>query len=218
MGDLHVDLISWMAYFAEILKETSDFLGLSKETAVYSKDYTKMLKTLTQLHWHEESMSFTDISFDESGRVENVVHKGYVSIFPLLLGLIPVDSPMLGHTLDLIHDPKQLWSDYGVCSLSKMDSMYGKGENYWRGPIWMPINYLLLQVLDTKYTKHGLYKEKSKQIYKELRSNIIENVYKVNAATGYVWEQYSCDTGKGQRSRPFTGWTSMTLLMMAEKY
>lgn len=36
--------------------------------------------------------------------------------------------------------------------------------------------------------------------------------------TGYVWEQYSENDGKGLKSHPFTGWTSLVLLIMAEEY
>ena len=36
--------------------------------------------------------------------------------------------------------------------------------------------------------------------------------------TGYVWEQYNARTGHGQRNKPFTGWTSLVALIMAEKY
>ena len=170
------------------------------------------------MHWDQNSKSFTDITFNENGNIENVVHKGYVTILPLVLGLIPTDSSALEHTLDLIHDPNELWSKYGICSLSQSDSVYGTGENYWRGPIWMPINYLLLQALETKYMREGPFKSKAALIYKELRTNIIDNVYNVYTSTGYTWEQYSCETGQGQRSRPFTGWTSLDLLIMAEKY
>jgi mannosyl-oligosaccharide glucosidase len=76
-----------------------------------------------------------------------ICHKGYISIFPLLLGLIPVDSPHLGALLDMISDPAHLWSDYGLRSLSKSDEFYSTGENYWRGPIWINMNYLALSSL-----------------------------------------------------------------------
>lgn len=46
LGDLHVDLLSWMAYFANILQETSDYLGLKKESLRFSNDFNAMMKTL----------------------------------------------------------------------------------------------------------------------------------------------------------------------------
>lgn len=76
-----------------------------------------------------------------------VCHKGYISIFPLLLGLVPTTSPHLGALLDMMSDPAHLWSDYGLRSLSKSDEFYSTGENYWRGPIWVNMNYLALSSL-----------------------------------------------------------------------
>jgi mannosyl-oligosaccharide glucosidase len=76
-----------------------------------------------------------------------VCHKGYISIFPLLLGLVPADSPHLGALLDVMSDPAHLWSEYGLRSLSKSDEFYSTGENYWRGPIWANMNYLALSSL-----------------------------------------------------------------------
>jgi glycogen debranching enzyme len=77
----------------------------------------------------------------------HVCHKGYISLFPFLLGLLPPDSPHLGAILDIVRDPDQLWSPYGIRSLSKQDPHFGQGENYWRGPIWIQMNYLALSAL-----------------------------------------------------------------------
>ena len=148
----------------------------------------------------------------------HIPHTGYVSIAPLLLGLIPQDSPRLKAILDIIHDPAQIWSPFGICSLSKQSPYFGQDENYWRGPIWINMNYLLLHSLHRNYIKAGPYHKKAKTIYNELRSNIIKNVYEEYEKSGYVWEQYSCLDGKGSRSHPFTGWTSLILMVMSEKY
>lgn len=65
----------------------------------------------------------------------------------MLLGLLDPSSPNLGKIFDLVEDPDRLWSDYGIRSLSKDHPLFGKGENYWRGPIWMPFNYMALSSL-----------------------------------------------------------------------
>jgi mannosyl-oligosaccharide glucosidase len=77
----------------------------------------------------------------------HVCHKGYLSLFPFLLSLLPPDSPRLGSILDLLRDPRHLWSPYGLRSLSASHPEYGTGENYWKGPIWIQMNYLALQAL-----------------------------------------------------------------------
>ena len=81
---------------------------------------------------------------DES---HHVCHKGYLSLFPFLLGLLPPDSPHLGAILDLLRDPEHLWSPYGLRSLSASHPEFGQGENYWKGPIWIQMNYLALSSL-----------------------------------------------------------------------
>ena len=57
------------------------------------------------------------------------------------------DHSHLEAVLDLIRDPEELWSPHGLRSLSLKDKYYGTGENYWRSPIWININYMVLQRL-----------------------------------------------------------------------
>jgi len=77
----------------------------------------------------------------------HVCHKGYISIFPFMLGLLPPESPHLGAILDLVRNPDELWSPYGIRSLSFSHPLFGEGENYWRGPVWVQMNYLALSAL-----------------------------------------------------------------------
>jgi hypothetical protein len=42
---------------------------------------------------------------------------GYVNLFPLFFGLIPLNR--LSATLDLLSDPSKLWSEFGILSLSR---------------------------------------------------------------------------------------------------
>jgi mannosyl-oligosaccharide glucosidase len=89
---------------------------------------------------------------------------------------------------------------------------------YWRGPIWININYLAVRALNHYSSAEGPYQEKATALYNELRTNIVNNVYRQYVETGYIWEQYNDNTGRGQGSHPFTGWSALTVLMMAEQY
>ena len=66
--------------------------------------------------------------------------------------------------------------------------------------------------------KEGPYAERAASIYGNLRSNLIKNMAKQYKATGYIWEQYNDQTGKGQRSRPFAGWSALIVLIISESY
>ncbi|KAF8099172.1 hypothetical protein N665_0248s0002 [Sinapis alba] len=148
---------------------------------------------------------------------------GYVSFFPFMSKIIPAASPILEKQLDLISNRSILWSNYGLVSLAKTSSMYMKRNTehdapYWRGPIWMNMNYMILSSLHHYSTVDGPYSEKARAIYKELRSNLIRNVVRNYYETGYIWEQYDQDKGTGKGTRLFTGWSALTLLIMSEEY
>ncbi|MCW2119161.1 MGH1-like glycoside hydrolase domain-containing protein [Flavobacterium sp. 7A] len=84
----------------------------------------------------------------------------------------------LEHLLKRLLDEKEFLSDYGIRSLSKyheehpfvfqhhghhqiqyesgesQSNMFG-GNSNWRGPIWMPLNYMIVQSLRKYYTFYG---------------------------------------------------------------
>jgi mannosyl-oligosaccharide glucosidase len=52
-------------------------------------------------------------------------------------------------------------------------------------------------------------------MYTELRRNVVMTVYESWKSTGFAWEQYNPETGAGQRTRHFTGWTALIVKIMA---
>lgn len=56
------------------------------------------------------------------------------------------------------------------------------------------------------------------RIYSELRTNLLRTLLGGYHSTGYFWEQYDDRSGRGLRSHPFTGWTALVVLIMAEIY
>lgn len=215
--ELHVDLIAWMALAARTMIKLQRTLGLKDDMEEYAKLYDDCLRVIEEVHWDEERGCYTDLTVDSKGRLVPVKHTGYVSLFPLLLGLINPNSPRLGRLLDIIEDPGQLWTDYGIRSLARNDSAYLSVDQYWTGPIWINMNYLLLASLK-EHVNTGPFKERVANLYRRLRANLIDNMVGEYQRNGFIWEQYSDNNGHGQRAHPFTGWSALIILIMAEEY
>jgi mannosyl-oligosaccharide glucosidase len=146
-GELHVDLISWMGMMSKSLSRIAAFIGFEEDAAKFAKDQHAILRNIDDLHWSEANSAYCDASIDDYEEHVHVCHKGYISLFPFLTGLLDPESPKLGKVLELLGDEEELFSPYGLRSLSKKDEFYGTGENYWRGPIWMNMNYLAVSQL-----------------------------------------------------------------------
>lgn len=63
----------------------------------------------------------TYIESDADKSIQFVRRVGVVNIFPMLLRLLPEDSPRLPRMLDLLADKNKLWSKHGMRSLGKED-------------------------------------------------------------------------------------------------
>lgn len=159
----------------------------------------------------DPSLRFVDATF------------GYVSLFPFILQIVEPDSPQLSKILQDLRNPDLLWTKYGLRSLAKTSPLYMKYNTehdapYWRGPIWINLNYLTVRAVYHYSNVEGPYREDAKRLYEELRQNLIRNIIEQYRKTGYLWENYDNDRGEGKGSHPFTGWTSLVVLLMAEIY
>ncbi|CAF3930979.1 unnamed protein product [Adineta steineri] len=152
-----------------------------------------------------------------------VKHFGYVSLFPLMTRILDPQSTKLEKILNDLQNPSLLWTQYGLRSLAQSSVMYGVRNTehdppYWRGAIWINMNYMVLSSLQHYAKTSGPYSDKARQIYSQLRTNLITNMFRVYEKTGHIWEQYDDKTGNGQGSHPFTGWSSLIVLIMSELY
>ncbi|KAH8879617.1 glycoside hydrolase family 63 protein [Thozetella sp. PMI_491] len=214
-GELHVDLISWMGLMTKLLMNIASILDFQEEVNGLNKILDGIEHNLDDLHWSEKEGCYCDATIDDFEENELVCHKGYISLFPFLTGLLKPDSPKLGKVLALLGDEEELWSPFGLRSLSKKNEHYGTAENYWRSPVWININYLAIAELYKLAKQDGPHKETARDLYSRLRRNVVDTVYKSWEETGFAWEQYNPETGKGQRTQHFTGWTSLVVKIMA---
>jgi mannosyl-oligosaccharide glucosidase len=155
-GELHVDLISWMGMMTRAIKRIAVYLEEEDDAAEFTKYEEAIVRNIDDLHWSSKEKAYCDATIDDYEENTHVCHKGYISLFPFLTGLVDKDSKHLGAILDLIGDEEHLWSEFGLRSLSKSDELYHTGEDYWRGPIWINMNYLAVQQLLVSTTPSSL--------------------------------------------------------------
>ena len=182
---------------------------------------------------------------------------------------IMIDDRM-EHLLKRLLDEAEFLSDYGIRSLSKAHQdnpysfayqdrnysiqyepgesstdMFG-GNSNWRGPIWLPLNYLIINSLRKYYEYYGdkyTYefpagsgkKMNLKQIANELTKRILkifernnEGAFQYHAADQSCWtekhfkehhlffEFFHGDTGQGLGASHQTGWTALVVNLLLE--
>ncbi|RYP63256.1 hypothetical protein DL769_007019 [Monosporascus sp. CRB-8-3] len=213
-GELHVDALAWVGASAQALRGVAEYLGEHSDAAMYGEHLDAVRHNLDALHWDPAEAAYCDTTVDAVGEFQRVCHLGYLSLFPLLLGLMEPNHPNLSAVLDLLADPARLWSPHGLRSLSAADPNYGKDEDYWRGAVWMNLNVLAVLRLRDLGTQDGPERARARSLAARLRRNVVDTVYDSWAKTGLFWEQYNDKTGAGQRSRAFTGWTACVILLL----
>lgn len=110
--ELHVDLLSWMALMARSLQEMALKLEINEEELNYGALLREAKRNLEKYHWDEERGCFADCTVNEAGdALAFVPNTGYVSLFPMLFGLVDPEDEKLSRIFDIIEDPSQLWSE-----------------------------------------------------------------------------------------------------------
>ncbi|WP_308991189.1 glucosidase [Mariniflexile litorale] len=136
----------------------------------------------------------------------------------------------LEHLLKRLLDEDEFLSDYGIRSLSKYheahpfvfehhghhqiqyepgesrSNMFG-GNSNWRGPIWMPLNYMIIQSLRKYYTFYGpTYQYEfptgsgNKLNLKQIANELTKRLVKLFEANGDGKFQYHADSANKQFS------------------
>ncbi|RWS31322.1 mannosyl-oligosaccharide glucosidase-like isoform X1 [Leptotrombidium deliense] len=231
-----------MAELAEKIRHPSHLMYQENAMHLYDNNL------LEELHWSSEFNMFCDVGMHSlnvklvktksSGpqikpktqrkviskpRFGCVPEFGYISLFPFILTILEPTNPKLQSILSNIRNEDLLWTPFGLRSLAKNSIYYRKYNTevdppYWRGAVWININFLVLKALKYYGETDGPHRNESVLLYSQLRSNIVNNIYKQYVKTGYIWEQYDDLTGEGKGSHPFTGWSSLVVLIMSEKF
>jgi hypothetical protein len=186
-GQPQADASAWMAFFARDMVRIASELREVSASERYWIDRGRISEAINEHLWDEE----TGFYYDRSAEGGFVLHKSYSGLVPLIAGVVP--SSRMPAVLAKLRDESMFLSPGGIRSLSADSSLYlpahaDRGVNAnWLGPVWVPMNYLLVRALA----------EVDPFFANDLRGRVVSMVEADWQATGRLSEFFDGDTNEG---------------------
>jgi len=198
-----VDLNSLYALDSLCLSEIASLLDYSPDYEIYRAQYEKTKSLVNRLLWNEREEFYLDRFWDGTFSAR----KAASNFLPMLAG-IPDESrarKMLKHLLD----PKKFWGEYVIPTISRDDASFKPdNQQYWRGTIWPPINYLVY---------HGLRAYSFDAPAAEFARKSMDMFFRTWKNFQICPENFDSLTGEAGGQR-FQSWGPLFALMAVEEY
>jgi hypothetical protein len=135
-----VDLNSLYALDAWCLGQMASILNFPQDSDAFMEEYQAMKELINKKLWNENEEFYFDRHWD--GRFST--RKAASNFYPLL-ARIP-DEKRVQKMIKRLLNSKEYWGDFVIPTISRDDPAF-KDQQYWRGTIWPPTNYLVYQGL-----------------------------------------------------------------------
>ena len=186
-GQPRVDATAWMAFFARDMARIASELGDTTSSERYWVDRGHIQEQINAQMWDESTSFYYDLT--SSG--DFLADKTYAGLIPLIAGVVPDER--LPAILASLRDESQFMSPGGIRSMSAASPDYlpataGRGiDANWRGPVWVPINYLLVETLS----------DIDPPLAAEIRDRVVGNVEQDWQQPGRLHEFFNGNSGQG---------------------
>jgi hypothetical protein len=177
-----VGLSSYYAMDCEALAAMAAFLGKRKDAAAYRREYDAIKRRINELLWDEQHGTYCNRHWD--GRLSQ--RWSPTSFFPLIAGVAPPERAERMIREHLLNE-QEFWGEYVIPSIARSDPAYPDND-YWRGRIWGPFNFLVAE---------GLRRYRFDDEAAELARKSLGVFMRNWRDDGGVYENYNADTGRG---------------------
>ena len=194
-----IDLSSLYTLDCEMLMKIAGILGKEEDRIKFKREYEEMKKKINRMMWNR------DFYYDRFWNGKFSTHKASSNFYPLLAG-IPDEKRaklLLSHLLN----EKEFWGEYVIPTISR-DNPAFKDQQYWRGTIWPPTNYLVYQ---------GLKRYKFDEVASKFAVKSAKLFLKSWKKYRLCRENYNSITGKGGGQR-YQSWGPLFALILLEDF
>ncbi|HEX5482110.1 MAG TPA: trehalase family glycosidase [Terriglobia bacterium] len=178
-------------------------LGKTQDEAHYNHKADALRQLIQKRMWSEADGMFWDID-SRTGKFIRV--KTWTNFVPLWAGIA---TPEQAHATIERHllNPREFWSAHGIRTLAPDEPLYNPVSGYWRGPVWVISNYLLMHGL----MNYGYHQQAVDLAHKTVRL-LVDDLRR----TGGMNECYNPETGAPAAGGHFLSWDLLGEHMVQE--
>ncbi|MDE2979878.1 MAG: trehalase family glycosidase [Gemmatimonadota bacterium] len=194
-----VDLCSYRALDLECLARIGRILGDPAEADRLEAERRRLVAGMNRVLWSESAGLYLDEL--PGGHSPRVAASNFL---PLIAG-VP-SARRARRMVGVLRDPARFWGEWVLPTISRDDPAFDD-QQYWRGSIWPPMNYLVLQGL----RRYGFDELASELAWKGALMFLADL-----RRTGFCRENFDARNGRGRGHR-FQSWGPLFTLGAIEE-
>ncbi|WP_419936480.1 MGH1-like glycoside hydrolase domain-containing protein [Candidatus Palauibacter sp.] len=195
-----VDLCSYRALDLECLSRIARILGDPAAARRLEAERRRLVAAMNRVLWSDAAGLYLDEL--PAGHSPRVAASNFL---PLIAG-VP-SARRARRMVGVLRDPARFWGKWVLPTISRDDPAFDD-QQYWRGSIWPPMNYLVLQ---------GLRRYRFDELASELAWKGALMFLADRRRTGFCRENFDARSGRG-RGRRFQSWGPLFALGAIEEF
>lgn len=196
------DLAAYLTLQYDALARIARTLGRDEDARLWTHQAAHLTERLIARRWDPQAGLFWSARGVGAAHVppSRVAAVTPFSLFPLITGRMPPE--IAERLVAALTDPGRFWSHWPVPTVALDDPAYDP-EAMWRGPVWLNVNYLLID---------GLARAGYGDLARKLRERTLEMVCNGDG----LYEYYHPQSGaKPPRATEMFGWTAALFIDLA---
>ncbi len=196
-----VDLNSYLAMDMEALAYLNRETGRTERAAEFAEQWSALRDRMNETLWSPERGLYLDRKWDGAWSPRVAAS----NFLPLAAGIPEPDQAR--QMLQILTDSEWFWGEYVLPTISRNDPLFPE-QQYWRGTIWPPMNYLVYQ---------GLKRYAFDEVAGELATRSVALFLRSWREYQLCRENYDSRTGEGGGQR-YQSWGPLFALIGLEEF
>ncbi len=178
-------------------------LGKAQDSAAYQEQAAQLADRMRTKMWFAEDGTFYNLD-SRTGKPVRIMT--WTNFVPLWAGLATPPQAAAAVQRHLLN-PREFWAPNGIRTLAPAEKLYDPDHGYWRGPVWVISNYIMM---------HGLLNYSYPAQAKELAQNTVALLVNDLQRTEGMNENYNPEKGTPNSGGHFLSWDLLAGHMMEE--